>query len=360
MSARRKTVVAAAVTAGLAVVPGAMAIGPSDFAVNIPDGPTQMSPPSTWQPTPTCTPALPTGAITAPPSPGPYLCDLPAYAWSQSATPMSGTVTVISTGATGTISLLCDYNMEMRMKVSILLTNPTSPTTTVSDFTGTGGQACSWEIKVGASTLIGTLNGTTALSQVNAQTGRFTGNFTIVVTGGTGEYANANGVGLFTQVQDFPFPQPPPPNVPTGIPSGIPSGLPSGIPNIPGMSRTAMEAAIGGAVAHQSTGSPMQMKLRTGKPRATFIVPKGTITTATQWKVHMATAPGVSCSVVAKKGTTTKKLGTLKKVRTGQLVGTSYAPKVLGKGTWKLTPTCKKSGTTLPPRQAIAATLRVT
>lgn len=319
------------------MAPSAMAIGPSDFAVNIPDGPTQMSPPS----------------------PGPYVCDLPPYAWSQSATPMSGTVTVISTGATGTITLLCDYNMEMRMKVSILLTSPTSPTTTVSDFTGTGGQARSWEIKVGASTLIGTLNGTTALSQVNAQTGRFTGNFNIVVTGGTGEYANANGVGLFTQVQDFPFPQPPPPNVPTGIPSGIPSGLPN-LPNIPGMARTAMEAGIGGAIAHQSTGSPMQMKLRTGKPRATFIVPKGTITTATQWKVHMATAPGVSCSVVATKGAAKKKLGTLRKVRTGQLVGTSYAPKVLGKGTWKLTPTCRKSGKALPPRQAIAATLRVT
>lgn len=351
MSVHRKATVAVAISAGLAIVPSAMAIGPSDFSVNIPNGPTQMSPPSTWQPTPTCTPALPTGAITAPPSPGPYLCDLPPYAWSQSALPMSGTVTVISTGATGTINLLCDYNMEMRMKVSILLTNPTSPTTTVSDFTGTGGQACSWEIKVGASALIGTLNGTTALSQVNAQTGRFTGNFNIVVTGGTGEYANANGVGLFTQMQDFPFPQPPPPNVPTGMPSGM--------PNIPGMARSAMEAAVGGAAAHQSTGSPMQMKLRTGKPRATFIVPKGTITTATQWKVHMATAPGVSCSVVAKKGTTTKKLGTLRKVKTGQLVGRSYAPKVLGKGTWKLTPTCTKAGKKLPPRQAIATSIRV-
>jgi hypothetical protein len=332
-----------AVSAGLAVAPAALALGPSDFAVNIPDGPTQMPPPSTFNPTANCTPPLPSPTSTTPPAPGPYVCGPTSYAWSASATPLTGTVTVVSTGQTGTIALKCDYNLTNSMTVTVGLANPFSPTSQVSGFSGTGGQACSWEIKVDRSSLIGTLTGTTTLDQVNPTTGRFTGNLNIVIVGGTGEYANANGVGKMVQQQEFPFPTPAAPPI-----SG-PGGMPS--------MEKAVEKVLVGAVAHQA-GSSMDMKLVTGKPRATFIIPRGKITKSTNWKVHIAAAPGVSCSVKATKGKTTKSLGALKKLSTGQLVGSQrVGTKLTPTGTWTLKPTCKKSGKTLAPRFAKTAKL---
>lgn len=347
MSARRKTVVAAAITAGLAVVPGAMAIGPSDFAVNIPDGPTQMGPPPTFDPTKNCTPPLPTVGGTTPPS-GVYSCP-GTYQWSNSATPMSGTVTVVSTGQQGTIALKCDWNLTQTMVVAVDFTKSmTSPTSSVSNFSGTGGQACSWEIKVGASTLVGTLSGTAELSQPNPTTGRFTGNLNIVVVGGTGEYKDAVGTGTMVQQQDFPFPTPSAPSVslPGGGSGGLPPGvsLPPGVTLPPGVS-LAKERPAAHAVANQS-GSSMSMKIRTGKPTARFLVPKGKVTATTQWKAHMAATPSSKCTMTAVKGSKKVALGTKSSGSTGSIVASGFAPAKLvkagGTGTWSLRASCTK------------------
>lgn len=332
----------AAVSAGLAIAPAAMALGPGDFTVDIPNGPTQMEAPSGFNPTQSCNPPLPSLTSTTLPGPGPYVCGPSTYAWSASATPLTGTVVVVATGKAGTIALKCDYNLTNSMTVTVGLANPLSPTTTVSGFSGTGGQACSWEIKVDTSTLVGTLTGTTALTQVDAATGRFTGNLNVIVVGGSGEWANANGAGQMVQQQDFPFPTPTAPPLPT-------YGL--------SMERAA-QAALLRAIAHQA-GNPMKMALVAGKPRARFIAPSGRITRSTDYKVHMAAAPGVSCSVKATKGKVTKNFGALRAIGTGQLVSRQRAGALLTTGSWKLTPSCRKSGKTLPASSARTATLKI-
>lgn len=353
MKASRITIVGA-VAAGLALAPSALAIGPSDFVVNIPDGPTQMGPPAGFNPTQNCDRPLPTAGGGAPPS-GTYTCP-GSYSWSSSATPMTGTVQVVSTGQTGTIALKCDWNLTNTMTVAITFPpGSITPTTGVSGFSGTGGQACSWEIKVGSSTLIGTLVGTTLLEQVNPTTGRFTGNLNINVVGGTGEYANAVGPGTFVQVQEFPFPTPTAPPLPSGgLPSGgLPSGgLPPGV-NIPGLMR-AMER---GAVEAQA-GSSMKMTLKTGKATGRFIVPSGKVTKTTKWKVHLAASPKSKCTITATKG---KKTVTLARNRstgtTGSIVGSGYAPVRLaaagGTGTWNLKAACTKGATKFNPTRKL-------
>jgi hypothetical protein len=209
---------------------------------------------------------------------------------------------------------------------------------------------------VDSSTLVGTLTGTTALTQVDAATGRFTGNLNVIVVGGTGEWANANGAGQMVQQQDFPFPTPPAPPLPTG-----------GLPNMPTMPalptyglpmERAAQAALLRAIAHQA-GNPMKTALVAGKPRARFIAPSGRITRSTDYKVHMAAAPGVSCSVKATKGKITKNFGALRAIGTGQLVSRQRAGALLTTGSWKLTPSCRKSGKTLPASSARTATLRI-
>ena len=358
MHTRRYAPVILTTAAGLMLAPVAMGIGPSDFAVNIPDGPTQMGPPASFDPTKNCTPPLPSITSTTPPT-GVYTCP-GTYQWSDSATPMTGTVTVVSTGQQGTIALRCDWNLTNTMTVAVDFSkNPLSPTSSVSGFSGTGGQACSWEIKVGTSSLMGTLTGTAALDQPSANTGRFTGNLSILIVGGTGEYANAAGTGSMVQSQEFPFPTPTAPSLPNlptgggapgGIPGGIPGGLPPGLP-IPGQS--SMERALMTAVANQA-GSSMQIRLRTGKPKAAFLVPKGTITSTTKWKTHMSAAPKSRCTMTASKAGKTVKLGKGSSGSTGTIVGSSYAPAVLAKaggtGNWRLRASCTKAGSTYKAR----------
>ncbi len=347
MSPRRRTAAAVAIATGLAVAPSAIAIGPADFAVNIPDGPTQMGPPTTFDPTKNCTPALPTTSSTTPPS-GVYSCT-GTYQWSSSATPMSGTVTVLSTGAQGTIALRCDWNLTQTIVVAVDFTKGvTSPTTNVTNFSGTGGQACSWEIKVGSSTLIGTLTGTALLSQPNPSTGRFTGTLSIVVVGGTGEYKDAVGTGTMVQQQDFPFPTPtaPPVSLPGAGAGGLPSGvtLPPGITLPPGVSYPG-ERAREHAVQTQA-GSRMNMRIKAGKPTGRFLVPKGKVTAATQWKAHIAATPSSRCTMTAVKGSKTVALGTKRAGRTGSIVGSGFTPAKLvragGTGTWSLRASCTK------------------
>ena len=364
MSTPRSTAVILTTAAGLVLAPMAMGIGPSDFAVNIPDGPTQMGPPAGFDPTKNCPPPLPSLGSTTPPT-GVYTCP-GTYQWSDSATPMTGTVTVVSTGQQGTIALRCDWNLTNTMTVAVDFSkNPLSPTSSVSGFSGTGGQACSWEIKVGASSLMGTLTGTATLDQPSPQMGRFTGNLSILVVGGTGDYANAAGSGSMVQSQEFPFPTPEAPTLPGlptgggapgGLPPGIPGGLPGGLPpgvSIPG--QASMERALMTAVATQA-GSSMQIRLRTGKPKATFLVPSGTITSTTKWKTHMSAAPKSRCAMTATKAGKTVKLGTRSSGSTGTIVGSSYAPAVLAKaggtGNWRLRASCTKAGSTFAARPA--------
>ena len=310
MTSRRLVIGLLAV--GMATAPAAVALGPADFAVNIPAGPSVGGPPAGTDPTANCTPPVGTALVSECPS---------SYSWSASASPMNGTVSRISDGATGTITGACDWNMVNTMGIRVTFPSlpPTSaPTSEVTSFGGNGGQACSWAIRIGADTLVGTMSGTSTLTQPNPTTGRFTGNLDIIVVGGAGAYAQANGSGSMVQEQEFPLQQP---SAPTGS--------------------SPFERAFG-ARANQAGGSTMDMRLRNGSPKATFLIPSGAITRATNWKVHLAVPPKSSCTVGAKLGTTKVNLGRLQdKKGTGTLVGSKRIGLQLRKtGNWKLTASC--------------------
>lgn len=299
---------------GMATAPAAVALGPADFAVDIPAGPSVGGPPAGTDPTANCTPPVGTALVSDCPN---------SYSWSASASSMNGTVTRISDAATGTIAGVCDWNMVNTLGIRVTFPSfppsPTSqPTSEVTSFGGTGGQACSWAIRIGEDTLIGTMSGTSTLTQPNPTTGRFTGNLNILIVGGAGAYAQANGTGAMVQEQEFPLQQP---SVPTGS--------------------SPFERAFG-ARANQAGGSTMDMRLRKGSPKATFLIPSGAITRATNWKVHLAVAPKATCTVGAKLGTTKVNLGRLRdKKGTGALVGSKRIGLQLRKtGNWKLTASC--------------------
>ena len=321
----KRTPALMAIAVGLAASPVAFgqALGPADFAVNIPAGPAVGGPPADFNPTVNCTPPLPTAGGTTLPSPGPYVCPN-TYLWSDSGAAMNGTVTRLSDGQQGTLTGKCDWNMTNTMEVSVTLAigagfPPTvTPSSTVTSFGGTGGQACAWEISFGADTIIGTMSGTSTLDQPNPTTGRFTGNLKIIIVGGTGIYALANGSGEMIQQQEFPLEQPAAPPVKVG-----------------------MEGRRGEA----QTGSSMNMRLTKGKPKATFLVPGGAITKSTNYNVHLGAAPKSKCSIVATKGSK-KVTFTLKdKKGNGDLLDSKKAGSRLGAtGKWKMTATCTIQG----------------
>lgn len=328
MPARRVPILLAVLAASLLPAASAWALGPGDFAVEIADGPSSMQPPADFDPTANCDPPLPQpGGATPPP---PLSRCTASYAWSDSATVMSGAVRVVSTGATGTIALRCDWNLRNTVVTRIDFSNPTIPTSSIEGFSGSGGEACSWVIRLGGSSLIGTLTGTTALTQPTPTTGRFTGELSIVVVGGTGDYAAASGTGAMTQVQDFPL-----------APPASAGGLRSG-GSVP-IAALVRRSALLHAVATRADSS-MRMTLQRGRPKARFLVPRGRITRATKWRVHLAAAPKTTCRVRARKGDARVGLGTLRDPRgTGTLVGTSFiGTKLRQKGTWTLAASCTK------------------
>lgn len=316
----------------LVVVPLALgqALGPADFAVNIPTGPAVGGPPADFNPTANCTPPLPSassGPAGIPAAfPAVYQCS-GTYLWSASGTEMNGSVTRISDGQQGTLTGKCDWNMTNDMQIDVTfasLATMSSPTSTVSRFGGQGGQACAWNIAFGDGTLVGTMSGTSVLDQPNPTTGRFTGNLNIVIVGGTGIYALANGTGAMVQQQEFPLTQPPAPSV-----GGVPS---SGVPGSP---------FARGARAMQAGGSSMNMRLTKGKPKVTFLVPNGKITTATNYNLHLAAAPKSACKIVATRGKTKKTINLKDPGGKGDLLDSKTVGKRLGTtGTWKMKADC--------------------
>ena len=299
------------------------ALGPADFAVNIPTGPAVGGPPADFNPTSNCTPPLPSpssGPAGVPSSfPAVYQC-AGTYLWSASGTAMDGTVTRVSDGAAGTLTGKCDWNMTNDMQIDVTfvsLAQMANPTSTVSRFGGSGGQACAWNIAFGNGTLVGTMSGTSTLDQPNPTTGRFTGNLNIIIVGGTGVYALANGSGSMVQSQEFPLEQPPAPAV-----GGNAGGMP-------------------GAMQMQAGGSSMSMRLTKGRPKVTFLVPKGGITTATNYNLHLAAAPKATCKIVATKGTAKKTIRLKDPKGKGDLLDTKTVGKRLGAtGRWSMKADC--------------------
>ena len=91
----------------------------------------------------------------------------------------------------------------------------------------------------------------------------------------------------------------------------------------------------------QVAGSSMNMRLTKGTPKVTFLVPNGTITTKTSYNLHLAAAPNSACTIVARRGKTTKTIRVRDRGGKGDLLDSRTVGRRLGTvGAWRMRAEC--------------------
>jgi hypothetical protein len=323
--------VTALAAAGLLVSAGGVqaahiSLGPSDFSVTAqwpgPVGSADFKP--------TC--AQPTIPAPTPGSTTPPLVDIHCTAsWTNQASgvTITGRASRLADGATGPFSAICDWTLSAHVAVTMSMNELRKVVgSAYDDFGATGTESCSWSMTFGSSAINGTISGNVTLGFVSGRTASFDGELNSQAVSGTGEYEKATGGGPFTQSQQITLPDP----------SLFPTGP---------VRRITAAAA----------GQPMHLTLRAGgASRAVIVLPgaKILLSSSKPYRLHLAAAPGSSCTATARSGGRTVALGRASDAnRDGTILFGKPLARTLGRGAWALSATCKVGSRTAAARASI-------
>lgn len=285
---------------------------------------------------------------------------------------MQGTVRERSSGKSGSIRTVCDFDLRMQGSMRV------SSQSVESSMNGSGEQRCSWFMDFGGGdTIAGFLVGTTRTSITNG-VGTMSGKMRVDVTSptpGSGEFEQSEQINQPLPPRPSTPPQPPPGSAPGAPPpgsapppSGSPPSPPAGIPPEcvippgapppteppPGCVPTGVAPpdeppptepppeplqlfALSGALK----GSQMRLRLRAGKPTAVLSAPGKKLDKKRDGGLRVVTAPGATCSAYAQQGGKRVDLGRASDgKRDGLVVVTKKLLPKLGPGSWNLIATC--------------------
>lgn len=249
-------------------------VDPYDFEVDV-----DYKPDLSVSPQPSCSPD---GA-------GGLICDT-EFPYVETGRSLTGSGRRISTGQAGTFRTTCDWSFSVHATFHVAgLTD-----LTFRQLHAGGPQTCSWAIQLAGGTLSGDMRGNATISLAGPRTAQYSLAMTATVVGGTGDFAGLVGGGTYTHSETVPL-------------------------------------ALSGArvLAEAAKGSPLQLRLRKGKPVARLWAGRG--------ELRVVTVPGSTCRIRARKGARVVRAT----VRDGNRDG--LLTRRLAPGRWTIVAACTKA-----------------
>lgn len=262
---------------------------------------------------------------------------------SENGVAMSGTVTAKAEALSGSISTTCDmtFNQTVRLQVS-------GASVTLLQFSGGGTQTCSWYMSFSeGSTMSGTFAGTMEMGKVSDTSVYERGRMTVTVVAGTGRFADQIGTGSFDEYNEVPLgglglgtavedaaPSTTQPPATCFDPSGNPAPCP-----VETVAIVRMLSAVSAKPA-----SRMRLVLRAGKPLARIVAPR-TVKRSSDALLRVVSAPGSTCSALARSGAKRISLGGARDLKGhGEVVFPGRFASKLAAGAWQVQTSCSFSG----------------
>lgn len=223
---------------------------------------------------------------------------------------MTGTVTAKAEGLTGAIETTCDMSMRQTMTVRIAAG---SGSISLVEASGSGSQRCSWFMSFPeGSSMTGTFGGSMQIAKASDAAIVFRGRMEVVVTAGTGKFADKVGSGTFDEAREFSITGPPASRI--------------------------VAAALGPAAKPRSQ---MRIVLRKGEPLARIAAPRGRLTSESAARLRVVSAPGAVCAATAVSGSHRVDLGRVRDTnRNGEVVFPGRLAAALDAGLWRIEASC--------------------
>ncbi len=259
---------------------------------------------------------------------------------SASGRAAKGTVRNTSRNLSGSIEMVCDLSMRVRVEVRIPRSGSAAKMT---EFGGGGDMRCSWSMDFGGgTTLTGTITGEMKQGLASATTGYSQAHFSVTVVAGAGEFAGYVGSGTWDERDEFPLMNDAPsgPQAGSGPPPGAAPPAPASPP--PSTAPSGTTRSLASVVVAAKKDGAMKLKLRKGKPIARIVAPAPKLSrTDTRTVLRVVTAPGATCTASARSGAAKVALGTAVDTdRNGAVAFTGKLASLLKPGAWKLSASC--------------------